>query len=141
MLSNYNLSWDLKRNPTCIIKWYLLMTNYTTFFFIVNAFERNSMDLLMISVAKADPGPARRAIAPPPLWKKNGTCFCKFSFFIRTYFVFSQHAVLTICILLKKNQYWKKRGLVIVNFHCIYAHTLILVIMQCLQFVYYSLLF
>ena len=35
----------------------------------------------------------------------------------------------------------KKMGLVFVNFHCIYANTLILVNMQCLQYVYYSLLF
>ena len=35
----------------------------------------------------------------------------------------------------------KKKGLVFVNFHCIYANTLILVNMSCLQYVYYSLLF
>ena len=33
-----------------------------------------------------------------PAWKKR-TCFCKFSLYIRKYFDFSQHAVLTICIL------------------------------------------
>ena len=31
----------------------------------------------------------------------------------------------------------KKRGLVLLNFHCIYANTLILVNMQCLQYVYH----
>ena len=49
---------------------------------------------------KADPGP------PPRL--KKGTCFCKFSIYIRKFFDFSQHAVFTICILfttlLKKTQ-------------------------------------
>ena len=34
-----------------------------------------------------------------------------------------------------------KKGLVFVNFHCIYANTLILINMQCLQYVYYSLVF
>ena len=35
----------------------------------------------------------------------------------------------------------KKGDLFLVNFHCIYTNTLILVNMQCLQYVYYSLLF
>ena len=35
----------------------------------------------------------------------------------------------------------KKMGLVFVNVHWIYANTLILVNMQCLQYVYFSLLF
>ena len=47
---------------------------------------------------KADPGPARRARAPP-FEKKNGTFFGKFSLYIRKYFDFSQHAVFKICIL------------------------------------------
>ena len=48
--------------------------------------------------SKADPGPARRARAPP-FEKKNGTFFGKFSLYIRKYFDFSQHAVFKICIL------------------------------------------
>ena len=56
--------------------------------------------LFMLSIAKADPGPARRARVPPfPFEKKPGTCFCKFSLYIRKYFDFSQHAVFAICIL------------------------------------------
>ena len=36
--------------------------------------------------------------ARPP-FEKKGTCFCKFSLYIRKYFDFSQHVVFTICIL------------------------------------------
>ena len=56
--------------------------------------------LFMLSIAKADPRPARRARVPPfPFEKKPGTCFLKFSSYIRKYFDFSQHAVFTIGIL------------------------------------------
>ena len=55
---------------------------------------------MALHLPKADPGPARRARAPPPPpFEKKGTFLGKFSLYIRKYFDFSQHAVFTICIL------------------------------------------
>ena len=52
---------------------------------------------------KADPGPARRACAPPPslfeFFFLGGGCFVNCDCITRVYFHRSHHAVLTICTL------------------------------------------
>ena len=75
----------------------LHMLQYPLNTFPINETEWNKNMYLLSINTKADPGTARRV--PPSLFWKKETCFCKFSLYIRRYFDFSQHAVLTICIL------------------------------------------